>query len=375
VKKDIFIVLLSCTFLLTGCGRGDASVLPIPENSHDKGTGVYAEEVGETKVDEEAVGTSREDLPTPTEGAASNNDFTMEPPESGASKLQVLVNTQEEEIFFVREDNIDPLRAIHRCVSDGQNIYLAYNETDLYVMPVGADSHSRANIDNPEKLMVCNVAVDTYGALHLLMATPEYEDWFIWCLDENYSTEKIMDVSAYFKTKRIPLWFLVDKDGTYYMQWALDRNGVILDKDGSLKYETTPQSLGLSWIYEAAVGKDGQIYLLYQNAGGKLGIAGLDTQTGIMGAEEMAFSFPDDETFSLMAAGTDTTLLLFSPYSGAWACDMEKGILANRATLSDIGFSQSMEYWPLTFVPDGRLLVMAQFADEELLMKYIPAGK
>lgn len=342
----------------------------MPENTAGNGMEVTIGENEEMITDKEA-GADTENPPAVTGEPAGNED----------SRPMVAVNTREEEVFFDRTDDIDPLRALHRCVSDGQNVYLAYNEADLYVMPVGADRHSRADIDNPEKLKVCNVAIDTYGKLHLLMAAPDYEEWYVWCLNKDYQTEKILDVSAYFKTKHIPLWFLVDKDGTYYFQWALERNGIILDGEGNLKYETTPQSLGLNWIYEAAVGKDGQIYLLYRESADRLGVGVLDVKKGSMGTQEVTFSFPDEETFMTMSAGTDTTLLLFSPNSGVWACDTEKRIFTNRATLSDIGFAPSMEYWPLTFIPDGRLLVMAQFADTdatkeaEIFMKYIPAGK
>ena len=78
-----------------------------------------------------------------------------------------------------------------------------------------------------------------------------------------------------------------------------------------------------------------------------------------------------------MMAGTDTNLLLFSPYSGVWACDIEKGIFENRVEIPDMDYRKDTEYWPLTFLKDGRLLLLGRSVGEAsgFLMKYIPAGR
>lgn len=297
------------------------------------------------------------------------------------------IEAKAEEIHYYSEDGIDLLRTLHRCVSDGKNIYLVHGEPDLYIMPMGTDEHRPANIDNTEGLDVCNIALDTYGRIHLLMAGQDNEEWFIWRLNESYQVDKTIDISAYFETKHMPLWFLIDKEGTYYLQWIIDRDGIIVDSEGELKHRFTPESLGTRWIYEAAIGKNGNIYLVYSNSDVKLEIGELDVKECLIKNENLTLDFAGDEIFSAMSGGTDTNLLLFSPYSGVWAYDNEKGIIENRVPLSDIGFGSDVEFWPLTFLPDGRLLLLGQTVkdnhaddtdDESLkhwLLKYIPVGK
>ncbi len=91
-----------------------------------------------------------------------------------------------------------------------------------------------------------------------------------------------------------------------------------------------------------------------------------------------------------MSCGTDTNLLLFSPYSGVWAYDNENEIIENRVPLSELGFESNAELYPLTFLPDGRLILLEKTANgkndnqinnivdessKNWLIKYIPAGK
>ena len=364
MKKYIIIAgvsLILLTFSFTACGNMEHAEFP----------------------------TSKEfSLEADLEPATTENDLSYDTFDSNESdeiseslsRLEIPVNTQAEDVPYLSEDGIDPMRAIHRCVSDGKNIFLAYNEPDIFVMPIGADKHSPANIENPDGMSVCNVAIDTYGKIHLLMAGQNYEEWYIWCLDEDYQVERGIDISAYFETKQMPMWFLIDKDGTFYLQWSLNRNGIILDREGVMLHKTTPETLGLGWIYEAAVGKDGQIYLAYKDDD-KLEIGALDVENCSIKKEASSLSFANNETFSAMSAGTDTNLLLYSPNSGVWAYDNENGVHENRVALSDICFGNDMEYWPLTFVPDGRLLLLGKTINSnvtkpvELLMKYIPAGR
>lgn len=288
-----------------------------------------------------------------------------------------------EDILYHSEDGIDLLRALHRCVSDGENIYLVYGEPDLYIMPIGTGEHRPANVNNPEKMDVCNIALDAHGRIHLLVAGQDNEKWLIWRLDENYQVDREIDISAYFETKYMPLWFLVDADGTYYLQWVIDRNGIIIDNEGALRNRFTPESLEIEWIYEATVGKDGLIYIVYSHSDEKLEIGKFNVEKCLIENETLALSFPGDEIFNAMAGGTDTNLLLFSPYSGGWAYDKESGI-ENLVPLSEIGFGSNTEFYPLTFLPDGRLVLLAGMADgnymddessKDWLLRYIPIGK
>lgn len=370
-KGCAWLVMFGCLVLLSGCGQGDDSVAPTSGSSVDE-----VVEPNAVKADEESAENANEKPADKDEEKDDSHEASKALPE----QIKVPVNTEAVEISYLSEDDIDLLRAVHRCVSDGENIYLAYNEPDIFVMPIGADKHSPANIDNPEGMKVCNVAMDIQGRLHLLMAGQSYEEWFIWRLNEEYQVEEFLDISAYFETKHIPIWFLIDKDGTYYLQWNIERNGIVVDSEGALKHELTPQSLGIGWIYEAAVGKDGRISLLYCGEDDKLVMGELDVEKGSIKGDASTLSFPGDETFSAMSAGTDTNLLLFSPNSGVWAYDKEQELLENRVPLTDLGLRKDMEYWPLTFLQDGRLLMMGKAVNAdaegtELIIKYIPAGR
>lgn len=347
-KKKVLITLFLGIFILSGCGQN--------ENGKSEGS-------------------------IPLTGAV---DHPVD--EEGNTEL-IETEKKAEDIYYRSEDGIDLSRAVHRCVSDGKNIYLVHGGPDLYVMPIGTDGHSPAYIDNPDEMDICNIALDTYGRIHLLMAGQDNEKWFIWRLDENCHVDKTIDISAYFETKHMPLWFLIDKDGTYYFKWAISRNGIVVDSEGVLKHRFTPESLGARWIYEAAVGKDGLIYIVYGNSDGELEIGRLDVQKCSIENQNPNLCFSGNETFNAMSGGTDTNLLLLSPYSGVWAYDYENGIMENRVPLSEIGFDPNTEFYPLTFLPDGRLILLGKTVSnnpidgvgnenfKDWLLKYIPAGK
>ena len=307
-KKHLVLGLLLSTLLLTGCVKTTNDPLEVPAKTPN----VKQENNQET---EEIV---------PSQSADGEKDSITEAPE----RVNIPVNTSREEVAYLCEDGIDLNRAVHRCASDGENVYLAYTETDLYVLPLGEKQHKPAGLVNPEGLEVCNVTVDMEGKVHLLMATPDFEQWFIWQLDDALQVEN----------------------------------------------RTTTDSLGVSWIYEAAVGRDGSIYLVYSFDGESKEIGILDTSKGNLGEDRTPLVIPGSDTLSAMATGTDTEILLFGPYCGAWAYDSEKGTFEQRVKLSEIGYGEGVEYRPLNFLADGRLLTVEGTTEEQVL-KYIPAGR
>lgn len=312
--------------------------------------------------------------PGQTEIRAEEEGEASELSEDRPEYLTVPVNVTPQDVSCHVEEGLDVLGAMRRCASDGENIYLVYGTQDLYIMPLGADGQNRANVENPEGLDVCHIAMDPYGKVHLLMADSSGENSFIWQLDENLQVERVIELSPYLETKRMPAWFLVDRDGTYYLQWNVNRDGIIIDSAGELMYRFTPKSLGTGWIYQAAVGKDGQIYLLHSEQGEKIEIDRLDVANGAIIREDSPLYFTGDEVFSAMSRGTDTNLLLFSPYSGAWAYDRENEVMENRVHIEDIDFGGDLEFWPLTFLADGRLLLFGRDGEENRL-KYVPLGR
>ena len=353
-KKHLVLGLLLSTLLLTGCVKTTNDPLEVPA----KTPSVKQESNQET---EEIM---------PSQSAAGENEFITEAPK----RVNIPVNTNREEVAYLCEDGIDLNRAAHRCASDGENVYLAYTESDLYVLPLEEKQHKPAGLVNSEGMKVCNVTTDMEGKVHLLMATPDFEQWFIWQLDDALQVEKEVDITACFNTKQIPLWFMVDKNGDYYLQWMMNRNGAIVSEDGTLLHQTTLDSLGVSWIYEAAVGRDGSIYLLYSFDGESKELGSLDTVKGCLGEDSISLNIPGSDTLSAMAAGTDTEILLFGPYCGVWAYNSEKGTIEQRVKLSEIGYEEGVEYRPLNFLADGRLLTVGGTAEEQIL-KYIPAGR
>lgn len=358
MRRKVFICLFAAIFALSGCGRGDKPPAEAVDNRMN-----------------EQIQTGIVETEEPAEAADSaENEGNHEPAENLPKPSAVPVNTRAEDILYYREDDIELERAVRRCKSDGENIYLVYYGPDFYVMPIGADRHSRIGLDNPEGMNVCQIALDAYGGIHLLVTDEDNEVWQIWRLDEDYQIDRVIDISAYYETKWQPGWFLVDEDGTYYLQWPLKWNGIIVDSEGTLKHSFTMQSLGIRGSYEAAIGKNGKAYLVYTNEDRKLEISEFDWDSCSIKREEAPFCFPGDETFSAMGSGTDTNLLLYSPFSGIWACDTESGIMENRVPLTDISSGSSMDSSPLTFLPDGRLLLLEGYGDN-CRLKYIPAGR
>lgn len=353
-KKHLVLGILLSTLLLTGCAKTTNDPLEVPEKTPSL----------EQENNQETV----ELVPSQsTDGEKESSKETVE-------SISIPVNSNREESVFLFEGGIDLGRAVHRCASDGENLYLAYSEKDLYVLPLGETQHKPAGLVNPEGLTVCSVTMDMEGQLHLLMATSEFDGWYIWKLDDMLQVEKEVDITACFDMKQIPLWFMVDKNGNYYLQWMMNRNGAIVREDGTLLHRTTTDSLGVSWIYEAAVGRDGSIYLVYSFDGESKEIGILDTSKGSLGEDRTPLVIPGSDTLSAMATGTDTEILLFGPYCGAWAYDSEKGTFEQRVKLSEIGYGEGVEYRPLNFLADGRLLTVGGTTEEQVL-KYIPAGR
>ena len=97
-------------------------------------------------------------------------------------------------------------------------------------------------------------------------------------------------------------------------------------------------------------------------------------ESGSIVKEDSPLYLSRDEIFNGMYRGTDTNILLFSKYSGVWAYDQEQGILENRTPLSEIGLAHNAESYPLTFLPDGRLVLLQRDKDG-VHIKYIPGGK
>lgn len=374
LKRKAFIALFIGIFILSGCRQSENSkidsdtFLPETVDNHVKKeeTDTKFTEI-ESKAKDDEKNESAEDLPKP---------------------LEVPVNTKAEDIHYYAEDYVDLLASPPLCKSDGKNIYLV-NKQDFYIIPVGTDELSPANIDIPEGMDVYNLALDSYGRIHLLIVDRDKQQYFIWRFDKNYQVDKMIDISAYVEEKQVPLWFLIHKDGTYYIQWLLNRNGIIVDSDGVLKHKFTLESLGIKWTREAAVGKDGQIYLVYGDRDEKWEIGKLNLKDCSIENSNPSIYFPGSEIFMAMSGGTDTNLLLMSPYSGVWACDTESGIIENRVPLSDLrlGFDTESEFWLRMFLPDGRLFLLGQAVNDDnvddadgesskhLLFRYIPVGK
>lgn len=359
-KKHLVLGLLLSTLLLTGCVKTTNDPLEVPA----KTPSVKQENNPETEKK------------VPSQSTEETQESQTEPIEEST----VSVNTTREEVSYRCEDGIDLNRAEHRCASDGANLYLAYAETDLYVLVAGESKHQPVGLKNPAELKVCNVTIDTEGKIHLLMATPELDKWYIWQLDDAMQPEKEVNITPFFVRNRIPLWFMVDKDGYYYLQWIEDRKGLILDTDGALIHETTCAALGVNWIYEATVGKDGSIYLVYNRKGENKKIGTLDTKLGSLRQDGIILKLPETDTFSAMAAGTDTEILLYGPYCGVWSYDSEIRTFEQRIKPEDIGYSGDMDFRPLGFQADGRFVTVGGAMEsnarvKELLLKYIPAGR
>jgi hypothetical protein len=169
--------------------------------------------------------------------------------------------------------------------------------------------------------------------------------------------------------------------GNYYLQWLFDRHGILVDSEGTLKNRFTLDSLDILWSYEASVGKDGLIYIVYTTEEQKFKIGQFDVESCSIKNEVFVPELSDSVTFSEMSAGTDTNLLLFSPVSGVWAYDNESGVIENRVLISDIDFGENTDFWPLTYLADGRLLLVgstiisSESKSKECVLKYVPVGR
>lgn len=287
--KRVLIILLVGLLALSGCEQyddlpQDAAFNDVREEIHTNDT--------ETEEQVETEGSETK------EKAETEGSETIEPSESQPEPIQISVNTEMEEFLYTGEDAFSRGQSLHRNKSYGETIYFAYGEPYLGVMSIGADKPEQAEIDNPEGMVICQVAVDTYEGVHLVVTDNDSNEWFIWQLNESYQAEKVIDVTACFEVKQMPYWFLVDKDGNYYLQWLLSRDGVILDREGELKHRISLKSFETRWTYEVAVGKNGRIYLVYRDGDEGLRIGEFDMESGTIKKEESRLCFSRDELFS-----------------------------------------------------------------------------
>ena len=333
----------------------------------------------------------RIDNGTRKDNATAEDDFENEElPEVLRKPLTVPLNINAEEIYYYGEANI-----VSGGVSDGENIYILgdqnlrttpYEERDefesrLFIMPVGSDEVSVADIDVPKGIYINNIAIDLYGGVHLFIADWDNEEYFIWQLDDNYQVGKIIEISANIIEKWPPLWFLVDHDGNYYIQCYRMCYGVLVSSEGELINKFTYESLGIKWAPDIGLGKDGQIYIIHGNDD-KTVISTLDTENGLL-IEDPDFYFPGYEIISAISGGTDTNLLIYSRYSGVWAYDAENRIFENRVPMSESSFGYASEFGNRIFLPDGRLFLGVsiwkdydQGEDADcMLFRYIPVEK
>ena len=356
-KKKAFIAYIASIFILYGCGlREDNLSSETIENYTDNEIGM---EYAENEV--------------------KDKDFN-ESPEVLLKPLMIPINTKAEEIHIYNKEHLEILSNTFIYNTDGEKIYFL-TALGFYLVPIGTDDVNSINIEIPEGMDVCNFALDRYGRMHLIIAERDKEEFFICRLDENFQVDKTIDISAYVETIQNPRWlrwFMVLHDGTYYIQWSMDQDGIIVSSDGELMHKFTLDSLGIGWVRQVAVGKDGYIYIVCGSKEDNRKIVKLDTNNCLIEDVNPSLYFHGGERFRTMSGGTDTNLLLYSIYSGAWACDTESGILENRVSLTDIGLGldNDSDLWKLIILPDGRLFVSARSVDgDAVIHKYIPVGK
>jgi len=371
LKKKTFISLLIGICLLCACGQSvDGNV------------------DGDIFAEEAAVNHLEKGNPIPIKTGDGKINDIGDPSMDSPKPFDIPVNTTAEEFHYHAVGNADPLSGTPGTKSDGKNIYLLTDHS-FYEMPIGTDETRPLDIEVPAGMEVYNFALDGHGRIHLLIAQRDMGEYYIWRLDGGYQAEKTIAISDYYTDSAYdrPRWFLVLDDGTYYIQWPLEQDGIIVSSEGALKHSFTLESLGIGWVKQVTVGRDGHIHIAHGIWEEKVEIVMLDTDSGSVINENPDLLFPYDEIFFAMSGGTDTNLLLYSIYSGAWAFDAERGVMENRVSLADIrsGFSREAEFWPRIFLPDGRLFLVGASADDNadnaaadnapLLIKYIPVGK
>ena len=372
-KVKLITIGLFCVSIFCSCGKSENSKV----DSND-----FKIDAVENHVEKE-----NDKKYTEHESKENNENETNESKAGLPKPLKIPLNTESEDIHVYEKDLVELLSNWVLCRTDGQNLFLL-TTLGFYMMPVGMDELYPVDVETPEDMNVVEFAFDVYGRMHLFIAKYDYAnedyEYFIWQLDENYRLNKVIELSSYVESNRMPSWFLILEDGTYYIQWAREQGGIIVSSEGIFKHKFTRESLGIGQTRQAAIGKNGYIYIVHGNGDEKREIARLDVDNCTIENENPVLYFPGEQIFYSMSGGTDTNLLLFSPYDGIWACDPENGILENRVSLTDInlGLDKEVDLWGIKiFLPDGRLLLMGKSAKNDMdtskgyCFRYIPAGK
>ena len=343
-------------------------------------------------------------------GCSAKIDVNEELEQTIVDAEQKNVNKSENNIVETDEDNVEiaklaevntqaqvveydgEIHFANICISDGENLILyqssEYGEAGFYKMKVGQSEVERIELDIPEYLDVTKMTTDMYGNIYLLLTgnteflseenTAKHE---IWILNDKFEVSSILDISDSTEGEKLmPYQFLVDQNGSYFIQWGYGSfKGIFLDKQGKLIAKINNTVLEIDELQTAGLGQDGSVYMCYRKDE-HIYISRLNMESGKLENQEQNTLFDQDELVLSIGAGTDTQLLIYSTNSGIWAYDQEENYLENRVAMNESDTPFDTYILIRKFLPDGRLLLIENITNTngelgKRILKYIPAGK
>ncbi len=267
----------------------------------------------------------------------------------------------------------------------GDMIYLCgiKPEDDSYFIAGMKEEENRFSefpVKIPGGMRVINMTADNQGRCHILLMSTEkvdieneefvrdritYEESFIWIINKEGNTEKILDVSEFFfREQRRPFCFVTDYEGNYYFESGKEL--IKLTADGNLDMRL----LCGGGIEAIGCGRSGEIFYIY------LSEDGTDTMDMLKEGSAAGYEITLPHfgaQYSCIAAGTDTEALIYNAEGGVYTYDRDEGAVEQRIPESDMPVSGEKAF-NQGFLGDGRMCQMV-YEGENIVFYYLPAGK
>lgn len=234
------------------------------------------------------------------------------------------------------------------------------------------------SVEMPEDMRVFSMTVDAAGNGYMLWISLDkitmngmeldavnFERSYITRVNPGGEVESMTDVSEVFaREQHCPSCIAVDGEGNYYLE---NKKEILkLYENGSLAARIACEGD----VEAVGNGKSGAIYCIYRMENGEEIIGRVEEEAVVPCGAALPAS---NGSYSAIAAGTDTELLLFHKGAGVYACDAEGDFLEHRITGAELPVS-GQDIAGYGFLSDGRLVLLSQ-EDGETVFHYIPAGK
>ena len=358
MRRFFYIILIVC---LCGCGSKITETNPliikqnpivgVEEETEGNSTEDYMLEDEQTVILSEErkkipVNTTNQTITTEWDGVYLSRIYAV-----SESKIYLCqwATEDRESALFVLEDGEDVLKSIDANIPNGMNIYGISSDVSGHIYLL-----LRTKLSTSKNITSVIREIDAEGNI--------VQDFDI--------TEAIQNKIEWHQT------FFVDYSGNFFIRGMV--SSICISNEGTLLWEVTDESIGISYSYGWTLGTDRDLYMTYQKDNNSY-IGRIDLSNGMILDEYELKQIDSNSVILAIGQGTDSDLLLYDNMRGGWVWNKEKNELENRTYLSETDLPYNEYILIRAFLEDGRLLLIKNISngDERVgrTYQYISVGK